>query len=667
MVKVAVGVLAALVLAAAGYFGFEFYLQQRIANDIEAVFANVRASGAKATHGKIAFALWNRTVTIADIAGEFTAQPPVSVKIGRIVVDGAAQADGGRVSASRIDASDVTVTGAFGQATGLQFTYQAPRIEIVDYAGPAGPLRALDGTGIADIYRFALEHFAAVSAKSVAAPAVTVKLSASGSSTAAGTGDYAYSGVAMHDVKNGKIAAATVERVNFTAAMNAAGKTESFSGEVANLAAYDFDAAAARALFDPARANDDNYYRAYRQLTVGPYTASFQQGMKMRIDGITIDDVGLRPSRLQYPQLMAIIAAMPPPGTTPTTEQTRDLVGKAAGLYEGIRIGNAEMRGLSMDTPQGLFAMGAIRLTKLENGKIAELALEGIDAKAPQGPVKIGRFALKGLDVANLMRSSLQLAQPGRQPSTEQLAALLLLLEGAEIANLVAPYKETKKPVTIGTLNLSWGQFVGPIPTKARVTVNMSGPIEASDPDPFKMLALSGVSTAVMSLDLGAAWNESARSFTLEPVALEIGNVLSGTARLSVGNVQRAAFSLNPLQAAIMAAQIEAGPIEIALRDTGGVELAIAQQARQQNISREAARQAIIENIRDNAAKLAAINPDVMTLAAALTQFVETPRGTLTIKLTPRGKVAMMQLLDVLKTGPVAALARFQIEARTGR
>ena len=36
MVKIAVGVLAALAIAVGGYFGFEFYVQQRIANDIEA-------------------------------------------------------------------------------------------------------------------------------------------------------------------------------------------------------------------------------------------------------------------------------------------------------------------------------------------------------------------------------------------------------------------------------------------------------------------------------------------------------------------------------------------------------------------------------------------------------------------------------------------------------
>jgi hypothetical protein len=235
------------------------------------------------------------------------------------------------------------------------------------------------------------------------------------------------------------------------------------------------------------------------------------------------------------------------------------------------------------------------------------------------------------------------------------------------MSNLVAPYKNTGKPVTIDTLNLSWGQFVGPIPTRARVTVTMSGPVDASDPEPFSLLADAGLTSAAVNFDLGAAWSEGARSFALEPATLDIGNVLTAAIRLSLGNVQRATFSLNPLQAAIMAAQIEAGPVEIALRDTGGIDLAIAQQARQQNVSREAARQAITDKIRDNAMQLASANPDVMSVAGALTRFIENPRGTLTIKLTPRGKVTAMQVLESIRTGSLAAFARFQIEATTGR
>ena len=134
-----------------------------------------------------------------------------------------------------------------------------------------------------------------------------------------------------------------------------------------------------------------------------------------------------------------------------------------------------------MDTPEGPVSLAAIRLGKLDNGKLAEFALEGLEARSPQGPVKVGRFALKSLDIANLVRMSAQFATTRGDPGPDQLAALLLLLEGAEIRNLVAPYKAGDGPVNIDTLSLSWGQFVGPIPTRARATLKMTGPV---DPDP---------------------------------------------------------------------------------------------------------------------------------------------------------------------------------------
>jgi hypothetical protein len=667
MVKILVGLLVAIAVAVGGYFGFEAYMQRQIAGEVEAAFAAVRANGAKAAHGAVHFDLWRRTITVADISGESAVQPPLSVKIGRFTASGVSQPTAGRFAADRIDAANVEVAGTMGAQAGLRIAYQAPRIEITDYAGPAGPLRPLTSAAAVDIYRFALEHFAAVSAKSAVIPTVTATMTPAGSSPVAGTGDYIYSGIALRDIKDGKIASSTVERVNFTAAITTAGKTEKFTGEVANLAAHDFDAASTAVILDPAHAKDDKYYRAYRQMTAGAYTASFEKGLRMRLDGVTVDDVGVRPSKLQFPDLMAIVEAAPSPGTTPTPEQMRDLLGRVAGIYEGIRIGGAELRGFSMETPEGAFKIAAIRLANLENGKIATFAIEGLDAKAPQGPVKIGRFALKSLDVANLMRVSAQMSATRQNPSADQLVALLLLLEGAEVADLVAPYKDTAKPVNIGTLNMSWGQFVGPVPTRARVTLKMSGPVDMSDPDPFKMLAAAGIANATVNFDLGAAWAENARTFSVEPAAVEIGNVFTVAARMTLANVAREAFSLNPLQAAIMAAQIEAGPVEIALRDTGGLDLMIAQHARQQNITREAARRAVVDGIRESAMKMAAINPDVMALAGVLTRFIENPRGTLNIKLTPRGKVSAMQLLEAMKTSPVAALARFQVEATTGR
>ena len=43
------------------------------------------------------------------------------------------------------------------------------------------------------------------------------------------------------------------------------------------------------------------------------------------------------------------------------------------------------------------------------------------------------------------------------------------------------------------------------------------------------------------------------------------------------------------------------------------------------------------------------------------------PEGqTLTIKLTPLGKLPVLQLIDVLDNEPIIALAQFRIEASTG-
>jgi hypothetical protein len=660
MVKILIGLVAAIGIAAGSFFGFEFYVQHRVAGEVEAAFEQIRATGGKASHGKVSFDPWSRTITVADIAGESAAQPPVSVKIANLTASGVTQQDATRFSAASIEAADVEVGGTMAVQAGWRVSYKAPRITIKDYSGPAGPLRRLESSSAAGLYRLALDQIAAVTASSVTAPSVVGTINY-GDATPAG-GDYAYSGLALRDIKDGKIATMTVERVIFTVNMQQDGKAEKLTGAIADIASYDFDAASAAAILDPARANDDRYYRVYRQMTAGAYTIASQSGPRLHIDGITVDDIGVRPSRLQLPGLMALI---PPPGTPPTPAQARDLLEKMAGIYEGVRIGNAELRGLVAETPEGPFKLATVRFN-LENGKIGEFALEGLDARSAKGPVRVGRFVLKSLDVANLLRMSSQLSNPLQNPSPDQLFGLLLLLEGTELTDAVAPYKDSTAPVKIENLSLNWGQFVGPIPSKARLTVKMTSPIDVGDPA-LRPLIAAGISSAAINLDFGAAWTEQSRTFALDPVVVELGNVLKASARVSLANVPREMFSTNPLQAAVMAAQTEAGTVEITLRDIGGVDLAIAQYARTQNVSPDAARAAIIEKIKAFGTSMATANPDAAAITDALTRFIENPRGTLTVKLTPLGKVPAMQLVGALKDNPLAALARFRVEATTGR
>jgi hypothetical protein len=657
MVKVLIGVVAAVVVAAGGFFGFEFYVQHRVEGQVDAAFEQIRAAGNKASHGKVSYDVWNRNFAVADIVAETASQPPVTLKIGSVTASGIRQVDTARFAADTFEIGDLEVGASMAAQADMQITYKVPKIIMKDYSGPASLQRQPASAGVLDIYRFALEQFAVVSASSITAPGMTGTLAVG----KVMSGDFTYSGLALRDIANGKIATIGVERVAFTVDTKQAGKAEKMTGEMLDLASRDFDTAAAAAILDPQKANDDKYYRAYGLTTAGAYTITSAQGGRMRIEGLTIDDVALRPSRMQLP---ALLAMMPPPGAAPPTPaQARDLMEKVAGIYEGIRIGKTEMRGLSFQTPQGSFKLSTIRFN-LENGKIGEFAFEGLDSPSPKGPVKIGRFALKALDLAGLLRATAQFANPAQKPSADQFLALLPLLEGVELRDFAAPFKDTGKTVDIATFNLNWGQFVGPIPSRLRLTAKMTTPLDAADPGQ-RMLIESGLGTAAIDADLGAAWTESSGSFALDPVALEVGGMLKASARFALTNVPRQVFSLNPQQAAAMAGQIEAGPLELTVRDTGGVDMLVAEYAHTHGVSRDDARQAIIQNIRDSSAATVTGDPDAQNAVDALARFIETPRTELTFKLTPRAKVPAMQLLQLLKTDPGTALSQFRIEAST--
>ncbi|MGY3459458.1 hypothetical protein ACVWW5_004908 [Bradyrhizobium sp. LM3.4] len=77
-------------------------------------------------------------------------------------------------------------------------------------------------------------------------------------------------------------------------------------------------------------------------------------------------------------------------------------------------------------------------------------------------------------------------------------------------------------------------------------------------------------------------------------------------------------------------------------------------------------RQTLVDSVKAYRADIAAANPEAGTAVDAVASFIETPGQTLVVKVTPRAKVPLMQLMQLFNADPEGTLAQFNIEASTG-
>ncbi|MGM4870144.1 hypothetical protein AB7645_02810 [Bradyrhizobium sp. 956_D2_N1_5] len=655
MKRILIGPIVAAVLAAGGWFGFNFYVQHRATSEVEAAFEQMRQQGGKASHGKITFELATRTLTIEDIAVTPGNLPQAQIKIAGIKGTGVRLVDDIRFSADSIDITGVEVALDQAPPAKLKVSYKIPQLTMRDYAGPVHAAAAPADNSLIEMYRYALSQYTGVTASSLTAPTLTMSFDSG--NAAAGSGEFTYTGLAIQNLKHGKIDAMKADRAVISVEVKQPGKPDKLTGELSNIIVNDFDATAILAALDPQTSGDDNYRRVYRQVSAGPYTLKSAQAIRVDIDGFAIEDIAVQPSKFR---LADVLAALPQDQSAPQTPaQARELLEKLAGVYEGVRIGKAEMGKTSIGTPQGTAKINAVRYRE------GEFAVEGVDTPSPQGQFKMERFALKSFSITNLMRWAAGLSNPGQAPSPDQMLGLFRVLEGAEIKGVVSPYKNTRQLITVDTISLNWGQLIGSIPSKANLVVKMVTPTDPSNPAQ-RPLIMAGVDKLAIDLDLGAAWTESSGAFALAPATIDLGNLAKAQARFALTNVPRGLFTTDPAQAMGQAAQVETGTIELSLRDSGVVDLVVAQFSRMQNVSRDAARSTIAEMIRAQGEKVTAANLDAKAAVDALAGFVETSGQTLTIKLTPLGKLPVLQLVDALNSEPIVALAQFRIEASTG-
>jgi hypothetical protein len=659
------GMLVAVILAGVGvYVGLPHYAQKRAEGAVQAAFERARAEGADARHGPVQFDFASRTLTISDIVYKSKGDQGTTLTIARLVMANVDQPDDKSFTASRIDITDLAL--ATPDLSGFGLAYKAVSVVIENYTGPTTFPPSPTTTDVAGGARQALAYFAALSAQSIAAPSLTVRVTMSGSLPTV-SADYAYSDIALRDIRNGRIGTASAARTVLTSPDTPdAGKVNI---DVGKMSMAGIDVTPIIAILNPATATDDRYMPMYGQVEFGPMTIKTDKAGEIRVGRMSMDGFAVRPSKFKLADLLTMKDVMPPPGQQASPEQARAILEKIANVYEGIRMGSFEMRDMTMNPrPDIAFKIAAIRVSNLEGGRFGEIALEGLDGRAPTNePIRVGRAALKGVDFAKLMRTAGQFS-PTQQASPEQVIGMLAYLEGIQLADVDVPSKTTPRPVRVAAFDLSWGQFVGPFPTQVKLNSKMSTPVIAGDSDPvFAQLAAVGVTALNVSVDFGVGWSEGTQTISVTPLVLDVGDAATMSIKLAVQNASRGLFTLDPVKALMAATALEAGPLELSVRDTGVIEMAFKEFAKMQGLSPEAARTMVAAKLTADAAPLAQGNPDVQALVGKVIEFINSPRATLTITVTPKARVNLLQSVELARTDPMTVLTQFNLNAAVSK
>ncbi len=232
------------------------------------MFEQVRSGGGKASHGKIAFELASRTLTIEDIVIEPKQQALAKVEITSFVAVGVQQADPASFSADTVEVSGLNLAIVDADRVKVKATYKIPQVTARNYSGPIRAAKGPQSDSLVDMYRFVLEQYAGISASSIVAPTLTATVDAGAGKPGSGELRLFGPGDPEPQSRQGRIRS-RADRATFTLDVSPKGRLEKMTGELAGLIAHDFDASAIAAALDPQQAKDDNFHRLYRRISAG--------------------------------------------------------------------------------------------------------------------------------------------------------------------------------------------------------------------------------------------------------------------------------------------------------------------------------------------------------------------------------------------------------------
>lgn len=667
----AIGLVA--VLCVAGWYGFLAWSRTKVRAEVDAVFAGIRDTGAKASFTDAAFDPKEMGITVTGIS-IVSPDGAARVKVDRLSARGGERPNDRRVAVDALDLDGVEIALTGEAAAGGTITYTLPQVMIDRYNGPLSLVAAGEGNGPFGALRVALRQLAATTAAKVTIPEARGRIAPA---DAAPT-EFTYRNLAAEGVNAGLIRSMVVDTITFSfplpplpaaqiggGAKNAAPDKTAPSRATAQIDGYvaaQIDTAPFLLMTQPGGPSGkaaETYGRIVGKVVTGPYKMTQENGLTQGAQSILLENMAIRPASFDAQRIATFDALgrkapdLSPEESRRFIEVTRDLVGGLAFTTYAVTNATSEQQGA-----KGKVA--TVRLEGLANGVLDGATLEGVEGVTPGGgAAKMARFAVRQLDFNQLTR----LAAEADAPSPLSALVLFKVFSGVEMKGLEVPYGEgphSSEPVKIGTFALSWGGSLGALPSYLDFTLaDVSGPIHADDGEPFTYLVGAGINRATISMGLKAAYDINDRTLTIAPVTTEVKDAFRVNLESTLADVPDAAFTDAAGFVSALPA-VAAGPVKVTLTDLGLAKLMFAQMAAASGVSEDEYRNEVVALAEDFAAELEAVSPDAAVVGAAVVAFLRKP-GTLTVTATPKGRVPLLALAG--SDDPSVVLEAFNFSA----
>ncbi|MGU3495672.1 hypothetical protein ACLBXM_16655 [Xanthobacteraceae bacterium A53D] len=659
MKKLVVGIVVLGVVGAGGYFGFTQYVQSRAKSDVEAVFATLRQQGATATYKDVSFTLSGRVLTVngVDIAGT---KGEAGFKANQIVARGVSSPSGGMVQAASIELDGVAVNASGLAGEHATLVYDIPKLRIDNYQGPDKLAAPAPGNGKHPVLREVLMRFAAMRADSITAPELKGRLTPKDGApkdAAVQPMEITYANLKASGIADGRIAEMAVDKTAYSWTLEKDGKKEVSSGEIANMRASGVDTRPIRAMTD-ATPQSSGPQPIYEKITAGPYTLKQGDGLSSSFGSMTLERLSIDPAALSFDRLDQITALAQRSNGDPSTEDTAKLLNMVADLLSGVAAGSIGMNDVAMTEKDGAAKIASINLKNLSKGRLELMEVNGVEGKTKdEKPVIFKRLAIMGLDMGEMTRLSAETLKSPKPHLTTSLG-VFKAMAGIEIDGLVAPHEETGGQVKIEKTSVSWGDYVGALPTRFSLKIDkITGPISAEDGEPFSYLAATGMKEGTISAQLDIRYADG--TLSIAPASFELDKAFGTSLEAKATDLPQAALQKpETLHEALLESKI--GPMSLTISNLGIAELMLKQQAEELGVEPEELKAEFVTSAKEMASDLDTLSPDVASVGAAVVAFMEKP-GTLTITVTPKKAMTWTDLM--MLDDPTEALSDFTITA----